>query len=114
MTSLELSKQDKDMQVKATNFLAYGLIAVVLAVSIAAGIGMALGPSNSTEDMETLYDLQYENIGNAIEMCALTEIALSKRKLEDYYAERTELSTEDLERLISKAEGRGLNCRSFQ
>lgn len=86
-----------------------------------AGVAIAsnFGPSNSLDDMATVYQRMQDEIKDIdalrvskVETCKLQEVALAKRKLEMYYSDESKLSSEDRDRLLLKAEGQNLVCGS--
>lgn len=112
-TSLITPKKDWG---KVVSLVTLGIFIVPVFVAMAAS---ALGPSNMLEDMETVYERQQDEISRTLallheqtETLCLQEVSIAKKKAEDHYAGRTVLTPEELERIILKAEGRNLACRS--
>lgn len=89
-----------------------GIIFAIGMLGVAAQV-TAEFMGDSLADQETAYKLQHDSIKLSIEAHCLQEIAMAKKKLENNYSGQIVLSKEDITRLVTKAEGQNLACRTF-
>ena len=83
-------------------------------------VAFGMSQFDTLDNMEAAYELTVKNIEaehelfeSKVEACKLQEQSMAKKKAEEFYAERLELSDEDLDRIQLKAEGKNLECGSF-
>lgn len=96
-----------------------GVVLTLILGMAGAALASNMGPSNSLDDMATVYQRMQDEIksldvlrASKVETCKLQEVSLAKRKLEMYYSDESKLSVEDRDRLLLKAEGQNLVCGS--
>jgi len=120
-TKIAVEGQEAEVQrkLKLHEKVIVAAILIVIIGSIGGAIAFGMGPSNSLDDMATVYSRMQDEIksldvlrASKVETCKLQEVSLAKRKLEMYYSDESKLSVEDRDRLLLKAEGQNLVCGS--
>ncbi len=116
-TPVESQEVEPKRKLQVHEKIIVGVILALILSMAGAAIASNFGPSNSLDDMATVYQRMQDEIkaidalrASKVETCRLQEVSLAKRKLEMYYSDESKLSVEDRDRLLLKAEGQNLIC----